>query len=367
MKPFNLGLDSELVVSIFDKIIVGMGESDFHHANIDNIIYKKTSFSKKISFDCVYGHVMISSDSGRFTAELKSGTVSEKLKSHDRTKLSCLVSDNHDEFDMSCILELFEKMGQKDPELFRINDVRNNNYYRTAITAWDITFTTYHRDLTNLFVNSIGRNLNFITESEAKLLTDAYGLGNEPLHREHYTQFIISHFEHLFMILKNKDHNIANEFKFNDGDDVATYIESKDSNVSGIVLQSQNNMFLFAKNKKTGVLKIWNTMKIVDVRYCFSSMDIDDDGIFDGAMKMSSMLFNGINEKYEYPCEFENEAYRKLPSTLIENFDSYPSQMIYSSDEGFYPSLIFKVKPAFEDMDCACKVISSAYDIENLL
>jgi hypothetical protein len=370
MKSFNAGLEADTVVKIFEKIVVGMSKPDFdeetgiaQRAGISDVVFKDHCFSKDMSFDCVYGHVKIEIRMFRFKVELKPSLIEEKLDTEGRAAFSCAVSDDFNDIDYDNMLSVLNKMGEEDPITFKINGMIGADTYRTVINAWDDSFTTSHRDLTDLLVNIIGKQLGFITPTEANILNDAYCLGNEPVHREHYTQLLIPHFDTLFTVLKDNGHDAENEFDFNDMDNFLHYIESEDENVCGVVLQTQNNMFFFAKNMETGVLKLWNTILLRD-RDESDVFDKVEDGVFDGAKYLSPMLFSMFGERYEYPCELKGSAYRKLPSTLIEAFDEYNAHLIYSSDEGFYPVQGHKAQRAFDEIDWAVEVLGDEYEIE---
>lgn len=370
MNSFNPGLEADTVVKIFEKIIDGMSQPNFddgtgvvRRAGIANMTYKNSGFSKDMSFDCIYGHVKIEIRMFRFKVELKPSLVEEKLDEEGRADFSCTVSDDFNDADYDHVLAVLNKMGQEDPVTFKLNGMIGADTYRTVINAWDDSFTTIHRDLADLLVNIIGKQLGFITRTEANILNDAYCLGNEPVHREHYTQLLIPHFETLFTVLKDNGHDAENEFDFNDMDNFLHYIESEDETVRGVVLQTQNNMFFFAKNTDTGVLKLWNTIQLLD-RDEGQVFDDIEDGIFDGAKYISPILFSMFGERYDYPCELQGSAYRKLPSTLIEAFDEYNAHLIYSSDEGFYPLQGHKAQRAFDEIDWAVEVLGDEYEIE---
>lgn len=370
MHSFNPGLEPETVVKIFQKIIIGMSKPNFddgtgiaRRACIENMIYNNLGYTKDMSFDCIYGHVKIQTQMFRVKVELKPSLIEEKLDEDGRAAFTCSVSDEFNDTDYDNVLAVLNKMGQEDPITFKLNGMIGADSYRTVINGWDDSFTTSHRDLADLLVNIIGKQLGFITRTEADILNDAYCLGNEPVHREHYTQLLIPHFETLFTVLKDNEHDADNEFDFNDMDNFLNYIESEDEIVRGVVLRTQNDLFLFAKNMDTGVLKIWNTIQLLD-REDSSVFNAVEDGLFDGAKYLSPILFSMFGERYDYPCELEGSAYRKLPSTLIESFDEYNAHLIYSSDEGFYPLQSHKAGRAFDEIDWATEVLGDEYEIE---
>lgn len=371
MNSFNPDLETETVVKIFQKIIVGMSKKNFDDgtdislsAGIENIIYNDLGYTKDMSFDCIYGHVKIQTQMYRVKVELKPKLIEEMLDKEGREAFSCVISDEFNETDYANVMAILNKMGEKDPNTFKLNGLIGSEDYRTVINGWDDSFTTSHRDLTNLLVNVIGKQLGFITLTDANILNEAYCLGNEPVHREHYTQLLIPYFDTLFTILKDNQHDSENEFYFNDMDNFLHYIEN--DTVRGVVLQTQNNMFLFAKNADTSVLKIWNTILLRD-RDESDVFDKIEDSIFDGVKYLSPMLFSMFGERYEYPCELKGSAYRKLPTTLIEAFDDYNAHLIYSSDEGFYPLQSHKAGRAFDEIDWATEVLCDVYNVDQEL
>lgn len=371
MNSFNPDLEPEAVVKIFQKIIFGMSKPNFddgtgiaRRAGIDNMTYNDLGYTKDMSFDCIYGHVKIQTQMYRVKVELKPSLIVEQLDHEGRAAFSCAVSDKFNEIDYANVIGVLNKMGEENPITFKLNGLIGSENYRTVINGWDDSFTTSHRDLADLLVNIIGKQLGFITRTEANILNEAYCLGNEPVHREHYTQLLIPHFDTLFTVLKDNGHDSDNEFDFNDMDNFLHYIEN--DHVRGVVLQTQNNMFLFAKNSDTGVLKIWNTILLLnhDESNVFDEIE---DGIFDGAKYLSSMLFSMFGERYEYPCELKGSAYRKLPTTLIDAFDDYNAHLIYSSDEGFYPLQSHKAGRAFDEIDWSTEILCEEYNIEQEL
>lgn len=366
MISFNSGVNTDVVLEMFHRILKGMSQPDFNktgiyqRAGISNIDTSENFAMYTImKFDCIYGQVEINhSTMSQMSVTLLAAPVEEQLCAEERQSFTCTVSEEKNSADYAAIMEIVQRMGQQSPERFRLDDEYGANYPDIVM---QVSFEVFHaRDkaIADLLINLIGRDLGFITPVEADYLCELFGMSPEPIHREHVSQLFASQYDTFFDILQLHQHTAENPFVFNDVDNFVHYITSKNEVVKGIVSRSQNHLLLFAKNTDTGVIKIWNTIKINDPKNLEMFYEVRNS-VFDGVRYMSSMIFSKYGQKYYYPCEFEATYYRKTPETLIEDFesDAFTSHLIYSSDTGFYSENSRKFDACISDFDFAVEVI----------
>lgn len=371
-----MDVDTTVVLEMFKRILVGMSKSEFdkgtdivQHFDIKNIVTSFNLMYTTMSFDCTYGHVEIQhSTMSTMKIELVSTPVQEQLSKHERQLFNCQISNERNDCDYMAIMNIVKTMGQQNSEQFRLNNQPADDMPVTVVYIAFDNCLAAHKELADLLINTIGKQLGFITSNEADFLCELLALGNETLHREKVSQLFAFQFDTFFETLQQYNHKPDNKFDFNDMDNFIHYIVSKDEVIHGIVSQSQNHMFLFAKNTDTGVIKIWNTMKLTDPEKREMFYEVKDS-IFDGAQYMCSMLFSKWSQKYYYPCEFEAKHYLKTPETLIEGFDleDFDLQLVYSSDTGFYPKHSRKFDPCISDLDFAFEILTSKYEIPDTI
>lgn len=377
MISFNSGISTENVLALFRTIFEGMSQPNFddgtgiaRRAGIRNIVVERNSqIFLEMSFDCIYGHVSIThSKLSSMRVDLLAAPIQENYDEEEREAFSYTVSPAKNNDDYSAITKIITMLGNEHPDNFRLNNQLGDRDSHTVIHVSFEQFVAFHKDLADLLINIIGKQLGFIRPNEARFLNDIFALGNEPIHREKVTQLLLSQFDQFFDTLKEHDHILGNEFVFNDLDNYLHYVVNQDESVKGIVLRSQNHMFLFAKDMDTGIIKIWNTMQLYDNPEQAIFYKLAGD-YFDGVQYMFDMLHSRYGQPYEYPFEFSSNYYRKLPKTLIENFDSfdYNGQLIYSSDAGFYPNHSRKFDSCISEIDWAYEVVCSEYEVEPMI
>ena len=376
MISFNSDVNTESVLEMFQRILLGMSVPNFDdgtgiakRAGICNMEINNFSIFINLKFDCIYGQVEIKhSTISDMHIKLLSSPIQERLDNEARQAFTYQVSDENNANDYAAIMNIVQSMGREHPEQFRLSGQFGANKLQTAVYASDEKFLAIHKDLADLLINIIGKQLGFITPSEARYLCDVFGLDSEPSHREKVSQLFASQFDTFFETLVLNNHVQDNKFDFNDLDNYLHYVVSKDEVVKGIVARSQNHMFLIAKNTDTGVIKIWDTMEITDPERLEMFYEVENS-IFDGVQYMCSMLFSLYGQKYYYPCEFESPYYRKTPETLIENFDSeqVQSHLIYSSDTGFYTEHHRHFDHCISELDFAFEVVTSEYGVEQTI
>lgn len=375
MISFNNNIDLEPTLSLFRRIFEGMSNHNFddetgiaHSAGIQNLVFDDYGDYFTMSFDCIYGHVSVDySKRISMKVNLKSFPFNDAYTDEEREKFLYTVSPDKNTKDYVAITKIIHSLAQENPEKFRLaNQFGDDIVPVIYINFGQIVSSDSH--LSDLLINVIGKQLGFITSDEASILNDIFALGNEPIHREQVTHFFVAQFDKFFDTLKEHGHGVGNEFDFNDMDNFLHYVVSQDKTVKGIVLRSQNHMFLFAKNIDTGVIKIWNTMQLSDnpEQKLFYKLDGNH---FDGVQYMYNMLHSRYGQSYEYPFEFEANYHRKLPETLIENFESaeYNAQLIYSSDAGFHPAQNHKFESCISTIDWSCEVLFAEYDVEQVV
>jgi hypothetical protein len=373
MISFDEGVKEKLVLRIFKRIFVGMSAPDFmdtevaRTAKICNLKIDDQDFMINIHFDCVYGAVSIQhSTISTMSVNLLEAPIQERLSVAEREAFS-YQSTGDEDVDYTALMDMLNRLGREHPEQFRLNNQLGCDYPNTAIYASHQSFIVVHKGLADLLINKIGAGLGLINTKETEHLCDLFALVETPIHREHLNQLFASQFDTFFELLKTNKHTADNQFVFNDVDNFLHYMVSRDGLVQGIVARSQNNMFFYAKHVETGVIKIWNTIKIFDENDRDILYEVaDGKTLFDGAQYMCSMLFSKYGQKYWYHCEFENNQHRKSPSTLIEAFDddSFNAHLIYSSDAGFYPAQHIKFESCISDLDFAFEVLTTEYNVE---
>lgn len=378
MISFHSGVDSEPVLAMFKKIFEGMSKSEFINNSdvakkfgVKNIMFDAISLypiSLSMHFECIYGHVTI--EHNKFSSmdiQLMPVPLEEMLTEDERQLYSCTVSDEKNGTDYKAITSLVKLMGSEDPHSFRLNNKWDHGDYDRVMLVSLETFYTNHKDLADLLINKIGRELGFINSNEADQLCELFVLVDEPIHKEHISQFFAVNFDVLFNTLDHNGHTTDNKFYFKDMDNYLHIINSQDNKVRGIVSRTQNNLFLFAKNSETGVIKIWNTISINDPLKQELFHHVDKNNVFDGARYISELTFSKYNEKYYYPFEFESNHYRKAPETLLENFESssYDAHLIYSSDTGFYPKQSRKFEACISNFDWSHEILTDYYQVDS--
>lgn len=369
---FDQGVDEQIVIALFNRIFVGLSAPDFmatdvaRNAGISNLHINDMQFIININFDCHYGAVSIQYSQFSMSVKLLEAHIQEKLNVAERQAFSYQSTGDND-VDYVALMDMVRRLGCENPELFRLNSQLDEKYHDTAIHTSYESFIAIHKGVADLLVNKIGAGLGLIDANETEFLCDLFALVETPINREHLNQLFASQFDTFFELLKTNNHTADDEFVFNDVDNFLHYMVSQDGLVHGIVARSQNNMFFYAKHVETGVIKIWNTIEIFDE----SERDIlyevaDGKMLFDGAQYMCSMLFSKYGQKYRYHSEFENNQYRKSPSTLIEAFEdeAFNAHLIYSSDAGFYPAQHLKFESCLSDLDFAFEVLTTEYDVD---
>lgn len=369
---FDQGVKEQVVLDLFKRIFVGISAPDFmdttvaRNAGISNLTVSDMSFVINIDFDCVYGAVSIKYSQLSMSVKLLEAPILEKLSVAERQVFN-YQSTGNDDVDYVALMDMVRRLGQTNPEQFRLNIQIDNEYPDTAIHTSYESFIAIHKGVADLLINKIGAGLGLINTKETEYLCDLFALVETPIHREHLNQLFASQFDTFFELLKTNKHTADNQFVFNDVDNFLHYMVSRDGLVQGIVARSQNNMFFYAKHVETGVIKIWNTIKIFDENDRDILYEVaDGKTLFDGAQYMCSMLFSKYGQKYWYHCEFENNQHRKSSSTLIEAFDddSFNAHLIYSSDAGFYPAQHLKFESCIADLDFAFEVLTTEYNVE---
>lgn len=373
MIAFDQDVKEKLVLRIFKRIFIGMSHPDFmetaiaRNAKICNLKIDDQDFVININFDCVYGEVSIQhSTISTMSVTLIEAPIKEILSVDERKAFSYQSTGDKD-VDYAALMDMVNRLGCEHPEKFRLNNQLGYEHPHTAIYASYESFIVVHKGVADLLINKIGAGLGLITAKETEYLCDLFALVETPINREHINQLFASQFDIFFDLLKDNNHTEENQFVFNDVDNFLHYMVSKDGLVKGIVARSQNNLFFYAKHSDTGVIKIWNTMAIVEPAQRDILYEVaDGKTLFDGAKYMCSMLFSKYGQKYWYHCEFENNQYRKLPSTLIEAFEdeAFNAHLIYSSDTGFYPVQHLKFESCLSDLDFAFEVLTTEYNVE---
>lgn len=369
---FDQGVKEQVVLNIFRKIFDGLSTPDFmetdvaRNAGISNLRINDMQFMINIDFDCIYGAVSIQYNQFSMSVKLLEAPIQEKLSVVERQAFSYEATGDND-VDYVALMDMVRRLGRENSEQFRLNNKLVGDYTDTAIHISYESFIAIHKGVTDLLVNKIGAGLGLITTKETEFLCDLFALVETPINREHLNQLFASQFDTFFRLLKDNNHTADNQFVFNDVDNFLQYMVSQNGLVQGIVARSQNNLFFYAKHIETGVIKIWNTIEIFDE----SERDIlyevaDGKTLFDGAQYMCSMLFSKYGQKYRYHSEFENNQYRKSPSTLIEAFEdeAFNAHLIYSSDAGFYPAQHLKFESCLSDLDFAFEVLTTEYDVD---
>lgn len=378
MLSFHSGVDSEPVLALFKNIFEGMSKSEFINNSevakkfgIKNIKFNSKSLSPiymSMKFECIYGHVKISHNKfSSMDIQLRTVPLEEMLTEHDRQLYSCHVSDERTEKDYTAITSLIKSMGTEDPHRFQLKCQWGYEDYDRVMMVSLEQFYTSHKELANLLINKIGRELGFITSNEADYLCKLFALVDEPIHNEHVSQFFAVNFDVLFNTLHHNGHTTDNKFYFKDMDNYLHIINSQDKSVRGIVSRTQNHLFLFAKNSETGVIKMWNTISINDPVKQELFHHVDKNNVFDGAKYIHELLFLKYGEEYYYPFEFEANQYRKTPATLLENFESscYDAHLIYSSDTGFYPKQSRKFEACVSNFDWSHEIVTDYYQVDS--
>lgn len=393
MNLFKRDMDQKAAIENIRKILIGIGQPNFDQgtglqkkAGITNITLKDDDISNIASslpadlqerflelnirttilkFTLPDGDYVAKIELNKFsverTAQYKTAKIYEKFP---KEEIEVVLNDSDN--DTVVVKSMIEKFIQEDVELFH---ARKDYGYETTDTVMGIGNDGAYcldREFAWLLIGFLGKQLNFVRVSEANTLLDIFMVEHKPVRFENLEQIMRLEMKQTFNILKEQGHDVDNELESNDMDNFIYYVEKGD--IQGNVQISQNNMFLVARNVKTDVIKVWNTMSInpdiSEVIELYSDVNKSDESVFNVASYLHRFIDKNHSHIYDYPFEFNKSGYRKSVDFLLTHFDTETDGLIYDSEQGYFPDKYFYFNSLSYDVTYSNELLTSKYDVE---
>lgn len=393
MNLFKRDMDQKAAIESIRKILIGIGQPKFDQgtglqkkAGITNITLKDDDISNiasslpadlqerflalnirttSLTFTLPDGDYVAKIELNKLsverTAQYKTAKIYEKFP---KEEIEVVLKDSDN--DTVIVKSMIEKFIQEDVELFHS---RKDYGYETTDTVMGIGSDGAYcldREFAWLLIGFLGKQLNFVRVSEANMLLDIFMVEHKPVRFENLEQIMRLEMKQTFNILKEQGHDIDNELESNDMDNFIYYVEKGD--IQGNVQISQNNMFLVARNVKTDVIKVWNTMSInpdiSEVIELYSDVNESDESVFNVASYLHRFIDKNHSNIYNYPFEFNKSGYRKSVDFLLTHFDTETEGLIYDSEQGYFPDKYFYFNSLSYDVTYSNELLTSEYDVE---
>lgn len=392
MNLFKRELDRKVTLEMIRKVLKGIGQPNFDEgtgirdkAGMTNIILEDedfvqkfgnlqldsmkdidlTSFNKtKLTFTLPSGNYVASVKNDEF--KLTRQTFEKKAdiyKSFDEDELTFIMGNN-DIKNEAAVTALIKEFIQEDISLF--NTVDASSYDDSIMGLGYDGAYCLDRDVGWLLFGFVAKSLGLVRPSEANQLLDIFMLGHEGIRFPELEAAMRIEMMQTFKILKDNGHDINNQVESNDMDNYLYYVEKGD--IQGNVYISQNYMFLVARNVKTDVIKVWNTMQIVgdllaDIE---DSLDYDDNdnAVFNVAKYLQDFTNARYANKYDYPFEFNTPGYRKSVDLLLSEFDTETDTLVYDSEEGYMPDQYIAFNTLANELSYSTDLMTNEYGLE---
>lgn len=336
MNLFKQAFDKKNTLEIIRNVLRNIGKPNFdegtgvqRNAGITNIQFKESDLLEKLelAFTLPTGDYVAKVEYNEFVInKIQKSKVASIYQHFDEKDLTLELSDN--ELEVRSLIEKFIKV---DYKLF---DTKSESTYEETVMG--ITFEGAYcidRELGWVIFGYISKQMGFIRPSEANMLIKLFML-EDTVRFPDLENVMRLEMMQTFNILKENDHDIDNEVESNDMDNYLYYVEKGD--IQGNVYISQNNMFLVARNTKTNVLKVWNTMRICE-DWMSDLSDYGDD-TFNVVEYLQKFCNSRYSDQYDYPFEFNADGYRKSVDLLLEEFETATNELVYDSEKGYMTS-----------------------------
>lgn len=373
MNIFKQDLDVKAGVEIAYKVMKGMGQPDFDQGTgiarrfgISNINFSETNLgpsfrSAKLNFFLedseIEAELLFNNFSIKKKAKAKNPSYEQEFSKEDLVyKLTGNSTEDKDKIEKMII-----EMSLEDHSIFKKSE--EDNYFSKVISLEYGDAYCFDRNLARLFFELVGKQLQFISMTETRFIKQLLLLNDDPIRFEIVEKTIAMEFEQSFKVLKEHGHSVEVEFDYNDMDNKMYFVE-KDK-YQGVVYETQNQMFLVAKDKETNVIKVWNCMEIKEDWYesLVSNLEYEDN-IFNVAEYMIPFVDSRYSHKFDYPFAFNNDFYRKDVNSILQSFDTLKSNLIYNSESGFVPDKYEFFNSLADTISYSNEVITEEYQVE---
>lgn len=394
MNLFKRKIDQKPVIEMIRKVLQGIGQPNFddgtgiqRQAEISNIVLEDKDVGKqfadlnipmgdmedmdfsdlnktKLTFTLPSGDYIAKVDMNEFSLKRIAKEKIASIYNHfDKSELEVkLTGDNNK--DEVAIKSLIKSFLDQDIKLFDAKSASTLNDTVMGL-GYDGAYCL-DREVGWLLFGFIAKQMHFLRPTEANLLIDIFMLDDKPIRFTNIESAMRLEMMQTFNILKENGHDIDNEVESNDMDNYLYYVEKGD--IQGNVYTSQNNMFLVARNTKTNVIKVWNTMRVDDY-WMDSILDDskeDDDGntVLNIAEYMQSFSNARYANNYDYPFEFNAIGYRKGVEKLLEEFETCTDDLVYDSELGFMPSQYMAFNSLALELSYSNSLMTDQYNVE---
>lgn len=373
MNVFKQDLDVKAGVEIAYKVMKGMGQPDFdqgtgiaHRFGISNINFSETNLgssfrSAKLNFSLedsdIEAELLFDNFSIKKKAKAKNPSYEQEFSKEDLVyKLTGNSTEDKDKIEKMII-----EMSLEDHSIFKKSE--EDSYFSKVISLEYGDAYCFDRNLARLFFELVGKQLQFISMTETRFIKQLLLLNDDPIRFEIVEKTIAMEFEQSFKVLKEHGHSVEGEFDYNDMDNKMYFVE-KDK-YQGVVYETQNQMFLVAKDKETNVIKVWNCMEVKEDWYesLVSNLEYEDN-IFNVAEYMIPFVDSRYSHKFDYPFTLNNDFYRKDVDSILQSFDTLKSNLIYNSESGFTPEKYSFFNSLADTISYSNDVITEEYQVE---
>lgn len=391
MNLFKQEMDKKATLEVIRKVLRSIGQPDFdegtgvqRNAGITNIVLEEdnlgdkfagldlgsmpdidlSSFNKiRLSFTLPSGDYVAKVESNEFVVKKRSKGREASIYQHFDKKDLTVELGNDEKENEANVRTLIEKFVQED---YKLLDGEDESTYDDPVMGinYDGAYCI-NRDIGWLLFGYISKQMGFIRPTESNMLIKLFML-EDTVRFPDLESVMRLEMMQTFNILKEHGHDIDNEVESNDMDNYVYYVEKGD--IQGNVYTSQNNMFLVARNTKTGVLKVWNTMKICDhwMERVEENADIDEDDntVFNVAEYLQEFCNATYANQYDYPFEFNADGYRKSVDVLMEEFETATNDLVYDSEKGYMTSQYMAFNSLAMELSYTNSLLTDEYNVK---
>lgn len=392
MNLFKRDIDKKATLEMIRKVLQGIGKPNFDEgtgvqakAEMTNIVLEDEDFIKaygdlklpsmkdidmscfnktKLSFTLPSGNYIAKIEMDSFEITRQTFEKKADIYNHFEEKDLTVNINGNEEEDEAAVKALIERFSQEDIALFNATD--ESSYNDTVMGLGYDGAYCLDRQIGWLLFGFIAKSMGFLRPAENNKLLDIFMLGNEGIRFPDLEAAMRVEMMQTFNILKDHDHDIDNQVESNDMDNYLYYVEKGD--IQGNVYISQNCMFLVARNVKTNVLKVWNTMQVVDdLMYCIEdSLEYDDNDntVFNVANYLQDFTNARYANKYDYPFEFNTPGYRKSVDVLLNEFETATDGLVYDSEKGYMPAQYMSFNTLANELSYSTDLMTDEYGLE---
>lgn len=391
MNLFKQDMDKKATLDIIRKVLRSIGQPNFdegtgvqRNAGITNIVLVEDNLGDKfadldlksmpdldlsmfnktrLSFTLPSGDYVAKVEQNEFVIKKQSkGREASIYQNFDKKDLTVELGDDEKENEVA-VRALIEKFVQED---YKLLDGEDESTYDDPVMGinYDGAYCI-NRDVGWVLFGYISKQMGFLRPTESNMLIKLFMLEDTVRFPELESVMRLEMMQ-TFNILKEHGHDINNEVESNDMDNYLYYVEKGD--IQGNVYISQNNMFLVARNTKTNVLKVWNTMRICDywMERVDENADIDEDDntIFNVASYLQEFCNATYANQYDYPFEFNADGYRKSVDVLLEEFDTATNDLVYTSEKGYMTSQYMAFNSLAMELSYSNSLMTDEYNVK---